>query len=253
MNIFDVVIPCHPKDSDNLSQCLKSLRNLSNVGKIYVVSPIKIDLDVPCEYTHVSDRLFDHLFTIDLIKQRWQNEFPEFARRSSWIYQQLIKLFCYKVINLTESFIFLDSDTMILKDLKLDTNKFQYCIPQENHIEYKKSYKYMTGLEAVDFSFIAHFMMFKTDYLNEIVNHVEDLHKKPFFDVMLDSLNYQNMSPFAEQELYGNWVYAKHNEICESIQLKAKDLDHIPNDDQIRVLSMDFDLVSSHAWIRGIE
>lgn len=254
MKEFDIVIPCHPKDSDNLIQTIKSLRNLSKKRKIYVISPLEINLNLEDQYLHIKDCLFDKYFTIDEIKKRWLTEYPSLAYRSSWIYQQLIKLFSYKVIDdLTESFIFLDSDTMILRDINFDTDKFQFSIPQENHIPYKISYKYMTGLDAENFSFIFHHMMFKKQYLDEIINHVESLHGKSFVDVVLDSIDYSQSSAFAEQELYGNWVYTKHREICELRQLKSTNLNFIPNDDQMKFLSRDFDLVSSHAWIRGIE
>lgn len=254
MKNFDIVIPCHPKDRDTLVQAVKSLRNLSNKRRIYIISPEKIDLGIPDEYYHISDSVFDPYFTIAEIKKRWLAEYPHFAYRASWVYQQLIKLFCYKVIDdLTESFIFLDSDTMVLRDINFDTDKFQYSIPHENHIPYKQSYKYMTGLDAQNFSFIFHHMMFKKEYLDELIQHIESLHNNKFLNVLLDSLDYTTQSPFAEQELYGNWVYEKHNEICELRQLQSRDLNFIPDDEQMKLLSQLFDLVSSHAWIRGIE
>jgi hypothetical protein len=254
LNKFDIVIPCHPKDKESLVQAVKSLRNLSKKRKIYIISPDKIDLGIQDEYNYISDSLFDTYFTICEIKKRWLIECPKFAYRSSWIYQQLIKLFCYKVIeDLTESFIFLDSDTMILRDINFDTNKFQFSIPKENHIPYKQSYKYMTGLNAENFSFISHHMMFKKEYLDEMINYIENLHGKKFFEILLDSIDYRIASGFAEQELYGNWVYCKHREICEYRQLKSSDVNYIPSDEQMKTLSQQFDLVSSHAWIRGIE
>jgi|TARA_R100000482_G_C5094117_1_gene132329 hypothetical protein len=254
MSKFDIVIPCHPKDSDNLRQTIKSLKNLSNKGDIYVISPEPINLNIADEYHHVSDSVFDDMFTIDEIKERWAKENTQFSYRASWIYQQLLKLFCYKKIeHLTESFMFLDSDTMILRDIDFDTDKFQYSIPQENHMSYKKTYNKMTGLEAENFSFICHHMMFKKEYLDELVSHVENLHGDSFFNVMLNSMEYDNQSPFAEQEMYGNWVYAKHNEICEYRELKTKDVGFIPSDFQLIAMASDFDMVSSHAWLRGIE
>jgi hypothetical protein len=237
LNNFDIVIPCHPKDKENLVQTVKSLRNLSNKRKIYIISPDKIDLGVTDEYHYISDSSFDTYFTVHEIKKRWLTECPKFSYRSSWIYQQLIKLFCYKVIeDLTESFIFLDSDTMILRDINFDTNKFQFSIPQENHIGYKKSYKCMTGLDAENFSFIYHHMVFKKEYLDEMVNYIEKLHGKKFFEVLLDSIDYTDPSAFAEQELYGNWVYAKHREICEHRQLKSSDINYIPSDEQMKMI-----------------
>jgi len=251
---FDIVIPCHPKDKDNLIQSVKSLRNLSNKRKVYIISPDKIDLGIPDEYNYISDSSFDKYFTIEQIKQRWITECPHFAYRASWIYQQLIKLFSYKVIeDLTESFLFLDSDTMILKDIDFNTSKFQFSIPQENESCYKKCYKYMTSLNAENFSFISHHMMFKKEYLNELISYIERLHNKDFFNVLLDSMDYTIQSPFSEWELYGNWVFRNHSEICECRQLKAIDINYIPNDEQMKELGKQFDLVSSHAWIRGIQ
>jgi hypothetical protein len=252
--MYDVVIPCHPKDAQNLEQTIKSLKHISNKRKTYVISPSFIDLNIDDEYKIILDNNFDKYFSVDKIKIRWQKEFPNFAYRASWIYQQLIKLFCFKVIeDLTESFVFLDSDTMILRDLNFKTDKFQYSIPTENHYPYKQNYNKMTGLNAQNFSFICHHMMFKKEYLNELINHVENLHNRSFFEVLLDSIDYTNQSPFAEQEIYGNWVYEKHNDICEHRQLKTTNINFIPNDEQLKELSNHFDMVSSHAWLRGIE
>jgi len=251
---YDVVIPCHPKDIENLRQTVKSLKHLANKRKIYIISPTAIYLGEDLEYFNIEDKSFDKLFTIEMIKERWQKECSHFAYRASWIYQQLIKLYVFKVItDLTENFIFLDSDTMILQSLDFDTKKFQYSIPAENHIPYKDNYKKMTGFHAQNFSFISHHMMFKKEYLNELISHVENLHQKTFVEVLLDSIDYTIQSPFAEQEIYGNWMYEKHKDICEYRQLKSIDIAYIPNDEQLKQLGMFFNFASSHAWIRGIE
>lgn len=254
MSKFDVVIPCHPKDSQNLTQTVKSLRNLKDKNRTYIISPSPIDLNIPDEYYNISDSEFDNLFTINQIKERWTRECEKFAYRSSWVYQQLIKLFCYqKIQDLTECFLFLDSDTMIARNIDFDINKFQYSIPQENHQYYKNSYKKMTGLDAQNFSFISHHMMFKKEYLSEMISHIENLHNDTFFNVLLNSIEYDTQSPFAEQEMYGNWMYEKHNDLCECRQLKMTDIGAIPTDLQLIRLGVDYDLVSSHAWLRGIE
>jgi len=254
MSKFDVVIPCHPKDSENLTQTVKSLRNLKDKNRTYIISPSPIELNIPDEYYNINDSEFDDLFTIDQIKERWTKNCQKFAYRSSWVYQQLIKLFCYqKIQDLTECFLFLDSDTMVARNIDFDINKFQYSIPQENHQYYKNSYKKMTGLDAQNFSFISHHMMFKKEYLSEMICHIENLHNDTFFNVLLNSMEYDTQSPFAEQEMYGNWMYEKHNDLCERRQLKMIDIGVIPTDLQLIKLGLDYDLASSHAWLRGIE
>ena len=254
MSKFDIVIPCHPKDSQNLRQVIKSLKNLSNKGDVYIISPEVIDLQIKEEYKCINDSEFDDLFTIQQIKDRWIQKDSQFAYRSSWVYQQLLKLFCHrKIENLTDSFLLLDSDTMILRDIDFDVNKFQYCIASENHIPYKVTYKNMTGFEAENFSFIYHHMMFNKKYLDEFIDHVETLHKSSFFDALLNCMSYDNQSPFSEWDSYGNWVYRNHNDVCKQRQLKARNLNYIPNDFQMIQMSSDFDIVSSHAWMRGVE
>lgn len=255
MNKFDIVIPCHPKDYLNLTQTIKSLRNLSQKNNVYIISPSEIDIQLEDKFNHINDDVFKDMFSIEQIKNIWMTKDLKFAYRASWIYQQLIKLFAFKVIpELTEAFLFLDSDTMFLRNVNFDINKFQYSIPTENHIEYKISYEKMTGMKAEPlFSFICHHMLFKKTYLNELINHIENLHQNNFVDVLLNSINYSTQSPFAEQELYGNWVYSKYPNICERRQLKCENISYIPNDQQMQELGKHFDMVSSHAWIRGIE
>jgi hypothetical protein len=80
-----------------------------------------------------------------------------------------------------------------------------------------------------------------------------NLHNDTFFNVLLNSMEYDTQSPFAEQEMYGNWMYEKHNDLCERRQLKMTDIGAIPTDLQLIRLGVDYDLVSSHAWLRGIE
>jgi len=252
--MFDVVIPCSPKDNDNLKQTLRSLRNLRGWRSIYIISPEPVSLDTGVPYKEVRDSAFDSLFTLARIKARWLQEFPDMAYRSSWVYQQLLKLYCPQVIpDLLDSFLFLDSDTMVLRDLNLDPAKFQYSIPSENHTPYKENYYRLTGLTAQSFSFINHHMMYRRLYLQEIFDHVHRCHWKPFFDVLLDSLDYTIQSTMAEQEIYGNWMYFHHRDICEYRHLNTSDLNYIPSDSQLTDLAQQYDLVSSHAWLRGIE
>jgi len=255
VNNFDVIIPCHPKDEIILTRVIKSLDCLSNKRSVYIISPSKIDLKISNDkYTLIYDKDFDHLFTIDQIKTAWNNKFPHFAYRASWIYQQLLKLHAHKIIkNLSESYLALDADTIVLNDLHIDTNKFQYCIAKENHAPYKKTYWNLTKKQPVDFSFIYHHMVFNQSILNEFLEYVELLHAKPFCEALLDSMSYDNQSPFSEWDSYGNWIYSNHSEICEHRQLRSSDLHFIPDDNQINELSNYFDLISSHGWLRGIE
>lgn len=252
MKKFDIVIPCHPKDKDVLHKSIQSLSKLSNKQNVYIVSPAKIDIDE--NFFYINDNEFDEHFTISKIKERWTKECSRFAYRASWIYQQLIKLYAHKVIkNLSKSYLILDSDTIVTNDLHIDPDKFQYCIAKENHQPYKTTFNKLTKINALNFSFIYHHMLFTKNIVEELLNYVEKLHKKSFVDALLDSMSYDNQSPFSEWDTYGNWVYLNHYKICVHRQLRSTDLCYIPNENQLQVLSKNFDLVSSHGWLRGIE
>lgn len=252
--MFDIVIPCHPKDKDSLILTLNSLKNLEDFRKVYIITPSDIDLDLDLEITQIHDNKFDHLFTISQIKKRWLEINPSLAYRSSWIYQQLLKIFCHEIIyDICDNYLVIDSDTIVTRPIFFDLSKFQYCIASENHYPYKEIFTKITNQKSKDFSFVYHHMMFNKKYLQELVNYVEKLHDKSFFNTLLDNLNYFESSCFSEWDLYGNWMMNNHPEVCQHRQLKAKNIPFIPNDEHLAFFSKYLDLVSSHAWLRGIE
>ena len=45
--------------------------------------------------------------------------------RTKWVYQQFLKLYAFKVIpELSDSYVLVDSDTIFLRDIPFDSDKF---------------------------------------------------------------------------------------------------------------------------------
>lgn len=247
---LDFVIPSHPKDKNTLLLSVEGVKKHTNCNRIFVVSPEDIRIK---GVINIKDKNFEEHTRLEDIKQRWQKENRSLAHRSSWIFQQTLKIFAHRAIeDLTDNYVVVDSDTIFIRDVIFENNVFQYSKAEEYHMPYLETYSKMTkGRNSVGFSFIAHHMCFSKFYMEEMIKWVEELHGKKFMSVLLDSINYSESSTFSEWDFYGNYMLLNHKGFCSHRQLKWRDLDFIPRDNDMIELSREIDFISPHAWRRA--
>lgn len=251
---IDFVIPCHPKDFPSLKLSVNGiLKNISIANRIFVISNDDPNID---GVIHISEKNYIPYIDKKKIVEKFEIHNPKLLYRTKWIYQQFLKLYSAKIIpDLTDSYVIVDSDTIFLKDISFDPNKFYYCKAEEYHEEYLNPIKILFGVEnTIGFSTICHHMIFNKEKLNEMISIVEKkFDSESFFDCVLNILNYNDASCISEWDLYSNYMILNYPEMCVNRQLKWDSISFIPVKSHLEEFKEEFDFVSCHAYIRGIE
>lgn len=252
--MIDFVVPCHPKDFPSLKICVRGIKeNISIANRIFVVSNEDPNID---GVIHVPEENYAPFVDRERIAENFRERCPNLLYRTKWIYQQFIKLFSAKAIpELTDSYVIVDSDTIFLRDVPFDPDKFYYCRAEEYHKPYLEPIKKLFGIEqTIGFSTICHHMIFNKEKLNEMMERVmEKYESDSFFDTVLSILDYTEGSCMSEWDLYANYMILNYPEMSEQRQLKWDSISFIPVKSHLDEFKDDFDFVSCHAYIRGIE
>jgi hypothetical protein len=251
---LDVVIAAHPKDFPTLNLSVDgAVRNVAGLRNIFVVSPERYTSDLP-EVRWIPEPNRPDFPTVDYVRRRWERENPKLASRAGWVYQQLLSLGAAAYIpDLLSTYLCIDADTIFLRQLTFVVagKRFVYSASAyEEHEPYLKSYRRLTGEEPLRRSFTAHHMVYDVAMLEELFAHIARLHKKPWFDAYLDSIDYAESSPVNEQDLYGNWMVLHHPALAVQRQLAWADIRYVPTRWRRKRLARDFDFVSAHAYMR---
>jgi hypothetical protein len=252
--MIDFVIPCHPKDFPSLRLCVDGIRNNTSVcNKIFIVS--KEDPKIEKTF-HVPEEKYFQYVTKEKIEEIWNQKNSNLAYRSKWVYQQFLKLLSARVISeLSDSYVIVDSDTIFLRDVYFESDKFYYCKAQEYHLPYLQPTKILLDVEqTIGFSCISHHMIFNKEKLQSLLESVEmKFGGKPFVECVLDIIDYNEASCLSEWDLYANYMILNYPEMCEQRQLIWEDISFIPVKSHLEDFKENFDFVSCHAYIRGIE
>lgn len=257
MQRYDVVIPFHKKDLPTIGMCAESIcRFLSQRSKIFLVGEHPISLD-HCIF--IPERQFNReIPSKQQIRDRWKSRFPRLSYRCGWLYQQLIKLCAYKVIDLSSTYLVCDSDITFLRDPFEYIDAFAqqiYSISASHranglHAPYKTQYQRMMGTEQpCSFSFINHHMFFNTNTLKSLEEHVLGVQSKSLPESILETLDYKEKSAFSEYELYGNWCYGRVNML--EVPIRMKSIRFVPKSEDLAAFASNgVDIVSSQSWSR---
>jgi beta-galactosidase beta subunit len=252
--MIDFVIPCHPKDFPSLELSIGGIvNNISLCNRVFVIS--KEDPNIE-GVIHVPEEKYLTFTTKEKIENIWLNKNSQLCYRSKWIYQQFLKLLSARVIQeLTDSFVIVDSDTIFLKDISFDSNKFYYCKAEEYHKPYLHPIKTLFGVEnTIGFSTICHHMIFNKQKLNEMISIIEKkFDNKLFSDIVLEIIDYNESSCFSEWDLYSNYMLLNYSEMCEQRQLTWKSIPFVPDQIHLEEFKSKYDFISCHTYDRGIQ
>jgi hypothetical protein len=139
----------------------------------------------------------------------------ENSREFGWWYQQLLKLGAYKQIDsLSDPYVVWDSDLIVLHKWEIfnsKKNSYKFAILQEraknefNKIEYAKSIKFLTGLDAIEpdieGTFVPHHFIFHHKIIDSFIQYIELYNKSPLNNnwikiIMTLSKNYNRFSEY---------------------------------------------------------
>jgi hypothetical protein len=253
--MIDFVIPCHPKDFPSLKMSIDGIKNnISCCNKIFVISNDDPNID---EVIHIPESRYFPYVDKEKISKKFELNNSSLLYRTKWIYQQFLKLYTAKVIpELTDSYVVVDSDTIFLADVSFDSEKFFYVKnPYEYHKPYLNPIKILLDVQnTIGFSTISHHMIFNKQKLNEMMSMIEKkFNSKSFFDCVISILNYNEVSCMSEWDLYANYMILNYPELCIHRQLKWDNIPFVPVKSHLEEFKEEFDFISCHAYIRGIE
>lgn len=242
---FDIVIPVGPKDIEIAKKQIEfTIKNIIDYRNIYVVSHnSNIQLN---NCIIINQDIFP--FSIDTVA-----EFHGKIPRNGWYLQQLIKFYAGFVIpNISSKYLVIDSDTFFLKPIKfIDNNLPLYTYLTEYHKPYfAHMQKLHDSLIRVDQkkSGICHHMMFDIQYIQEIIDIIENKHNNSFINVFLGSVAPDQISGAgaSEYEIYFNFMLKNYP---EKIQLRALSYKKI-KEHSLYDNNMTYDYVSCHWYGR---
>ena len=178
--------------------------------------------------------------------------------RISWYYQQLLKLYIFKInYNIKDFILVLDADIIFLKSFYPYKNKkpILYYVNTNIYNPYIHSLIYLLPNAKIikNKSSICHHMLFEKKILNNLLDEIEKKFKKPAWKSILDSVilyvksfGYK-ISLFSEYELYANYVknYYKNNYNFKNISFLDTNLSKFNWKDK-----QNYKFIGNHSWIR---
>ena len=255
MIIKDAVIPFHVKDALILKYGCDFLKNIINVQNLYIVGNENPNIDGTI---FINENDIPNLISLNEIRTLWDSKNEKISYRAGWLYQQFLKLAAPEyILNLHENFLICDSDIIFVN------NPYQTCL--DDHFPYAKAYsgeyhfpyrdhysRLMKENAEAGFSFINHQMVYNINCLKQLKSHIEAIHHKPWYEAIIDTLNYNEASNCSEYDLYGNWMFKYFNNISKEIELKIIDINFIPNTQHLEHFkSQGIHIVSAQAYRRN--
>jgi hypothetical protein len=217
---IDVVIPTCLKDIDTLNLVIKGVKkNISMLGTIYIVChpnlKHKLTEGIFVDETH-------YPFSIqDVAEEIFGNrDHPgNHERAQGWWYQQLLKLYSYKVIkNISSNILIVDSETVFYnKYIPIKDNIAYYAVSNEINNQYRNHMKLLLpdiSIYKNTISGICHQMLFQKHVLQNLFDRVEYYHKTsihvPFWRLMLKVAKQNSRLEYSEYDLYFNFMLTFH-------------------------------------------
>ena len=255
---IDVIIPCTRKDLATLDLCIEGIRkNGQNVRRVIILSPEK--------YTDKAEWFPEDRFPFNkkdialalfADPERAENYLSLKKNRAGWLLQQLLKLYATQVIpNLSSNILLLDADTIFLSPVQFINEKggsiFHPSL-REYHLPYfKHGRRMLPGFHRLhpEYSGVAHHMLMQKSVLENLMQEVEDLHKKPFWQVFCALVDQKDIyhAGASEYEIYFNYALARTDQVSiETLKwINTADIDSL---DQYR--REGYHYISSHDYLR---
>ena len=217
---IDIVIPVYWDSIACASWNISRLYNEFNPRKIKIIGPAGIEEKLPqldiIEFIE-EDSLIQGL-TKKTVSQILEGILPGSSSRAGWYYQQFLKL-GYALSCQDEYYLIFDMDTTTKGVSFFDEErKPKFYTSGENHQEYMETLnKMLPGMIPKydpKISFIVNYMLFKTEYVLELLDAFtkSDSKGKTWWEKILNSVDtsYIKEAGFSEFEAYGNYVMKYH-------------------------------------------
>jgi hypothetical protein len=152
-----------------------------------------------------------------------QAKVPYFPRRAGWYYQQLLKLAVSSVDYLSENYVVVDADTILLKRIPFLTGgKYSFIKSEEYHEAYFFNYiRLLNEPPNRSFSFISQCMIFNRKIVAEMNEKIISYNNSSdtWNWTIINGLIGDGPSLFSEYETYGHFIKNRYPEKCDFIDL----------------------------------
>ena len=204
--MFDIVIPLGPNEISRIHQQIKQVKlNVIGYRNIYIVS---FDSNIQMEDCITIDE------NIYEFKKNDISSHLKKQHRVGWYYQQLLKLYTgFTIEGILDDYLVIDADVFFQTKINfIENNKYcfntsdEYNLPYFHHMnKLHNSFKKLHQKSG-----IAHHMMFNKIIVKEMMDMVQSIHNKPFWQTFIDCVDEQYDSSASEYELYFNYMIQYH-------------------------------------------
>lgn len=210
---LDILIPTIKKDLVMLPHTIAYARKnlLHPIRNIYIVAPsdptiISVAEQNGCIFVNEKTVLPIQLSDIDYFPSECGG-----CDRRGWLYQQFLKLSCDEICE-SEHVLVIDTDTLLVRpQIYVYNNYTIFQCSDEYHLPYRESYQRLIGEEAKGpFSFVSHTTLFEKTKLAHFKRHIEAMHHKPWFQAIMEQMDKNQASAFAENESYPQFVVSHY-------------------------------------------
>lgn len=148
---------------------------------------------------------------------------PYFPRRAGWYYQQLLKLAVSSVDCVSENYVVVDADTVLLKRIPfLAGGRYSFIKSEEYHEAYFLNYiRLLREPPNRTFSFISQCMIFNRKIVLEMKEKIISANNSSdsWNWIVINGLIGDGPSLFSEYETYGHFIKNNYPDKCEFVEL----------------------------------
>ena len=254
---YDVIIPAIARNKSILEIALPYIEKNLHPKKIIIISKDDFKLDSKVDYQFVDENDLYQGLTYSRIREIIESRDKFAVKRTGWYLQQFLK-YAYSYICEEDYYISWDADTIPLREIDMFEDGVPvFDIKEEYHLPYFTSINklFLTEVKRYDnFSFISEHMIFKKEYVIQMLDDIEKnskLQGMNVFEKILSAVNDIDllMSGFSEFETYGNYVCNKFPDRYKIRSLKTlRDGDrlygNIPTSQNLEEASKIYDIIT---------
>jgi Family of unknown function (DUF6492) len=243
MVMFDIVIPCHPKDYEMLNACISSVNaHIKGFRKIYIISIHP--MDGPVSWVPEDKFPFSRADVYNRLNTPSKDDLVH------WHLQQLLKMHAWDVCpDILDDIVIFDADTVMLRDIEFMVDGVPQLVYTASSEQETKYFQHMARLHpsftpVEGKSGTIDYQIWNKNVFAEIKSKVEELHEKPFWCAYIDCC--QEAQNPSEQELYFHY-YVNSGRPCNLITKKQI---RTPEFSKYGTFASEgYDSMGCHAWM----
>lgn len=228
-NSLDIIVPCGPNDVKFVPKVVSQLRkHIVGANIIYIITNrkhiSKIQHSVKDTNTVILDEnLMVSGLDFSIVKTLMDKKgrFEGYG----WIFQQLLKFGFATTEYAKDYYLSWDADTLPLNTIDFfETGRPLFTKKSEYHKPYFETNERLIGIGKVQpYSFIAEHMVFKKEYVNEMISEIDksNVAGNLWVEKCINACDFYMTEVFSEFELYGSYVSVKHPDAYGTRQLRS--------------------------------